>query len=641
MRHLLTVCLTTFAILLPVAAQSTELAGVRPALERTMKVLRADGAGLTVFRGSRELHRSLHGTFAADQVIPIGAASEWLTVATIMSLVDDGTLELHHPVARYVQEFDSDARRRLTLRQCMACTSGLPEEMNSRMRRWDMQRFAEQAARVGLRTQPGTAFDYGHVGFQVAALCAVRATGKPWHQLFRERIGDPLGMRDTHFGAFYPLADDPGTTALPWAASGAVSTLNDYTRFVRMLLADGHWHGEQLLSKDRIDEMLRDQVRRRVDVRAPGGEPKDVRYGLGTWIERDGADVVRFSDAGAFGFTPWISGDRTFGGVFAVKDRGDVVRRQLRSVHEKIEQAVESPAVTGTSEIVTLRHDGRERRFHLFVPPGDQGVEALPLLMVLHAGGSSADEARAVTRLDRLGVEKGFVVVFPDGTGTVASRKLTWNAGGADVYASRNDVDDVGFCKAVVAEVQQRVAIDSKRVFVTGHDNGGMMCHRLAREAADLFEGIAPVAAAMNYSEAQSNVPLAVLMIHGAADEYVRLEGGPGAAPRGGKARVDASMQQAIDYYVARNGLLAYPDTAERGGVEVQRFFRKKGDGEAPPVWVVTLEGGSHAWPGAHKRPRELQKRPFGWPASQAVLEFFDSVGTGLLQEQLTPSVPR
>ena len=58
-----------------------------PAAQRATKVLRADGAGLTVFRGGRELHRSLHGQFAADQVLPIGAASKWLTVATILTLI--------------------------------------------------------------------------------------------------------------------------------------------------------------------------------------------------------------------------------------------------------------------------------------------------------------------------------------------------------------------------------------------------------------------------------------------------------------------------------------------------------------------------------------------------------------------------
>lgn len=631
MRQLLTFCLTTLVVLLPLAAQSNELTGLRAAADRAVKNARTDGAGLTVFRGSRELHRSLHDGLTGDQAMPIASASKWLTVATILTLVDDGTLELHHPVARYVEEFDRDDKRRVTLRQCLACTSGLPAQMNDRMRGWDWDRFAEEAADEALRTQPGSAFEYGGVGFQVAALAAVRATGKSWHELFRERIGDRLGMRDTHFGALHPMGAEPGATSLPWAGGGAVSSLNDYTRFVRMLLADGRWQGEQILSKGRVDEMLRDQVQPLVSVRSPGRQLGDVRYGFGTWIQRDGDDVVRYSDPGAFGFTPWISADRSFGGVLAVEGRGRVVQSQVKHVHAAVAEAVVSPEVLGTVETVALQHDGRDRRYHLNVPPHDAGQAGLPLLVVLHGGASTGASAREVTELDRLGVDHGFVVAFPDGTGLLPGKLLTWNAGGDDTYAARKDVDDVGFCKAVVADIRTRVAIDTDRVFVTGHDNGAAMCHRLARQAADVFRGIAPVAGAMNYDEVPSDAPLAVMMVQGTKDERVPLAGSA-TAP---------SLEAATDYYVTRNDLVDYADEASQAGVHVEKYMTAKGAGQAQPVWVVTLEGGGHAWPGAEVRPRGVQDKPFGWPASQAILEFFYSVGTGALQNRLTPSTPR
>ncbi len=641
MRKLLTLSLTLLAAVLPLAAQSNELDGVRAAAEKVVKRARADGAGLTVFRGSRELHRSVHGEFASDERIPIGSASRWLAVATILTLVDDGTIKLHHPVARYVDEFQRDDRRYMTLRQCLACTAGLPNDMGERMRGWDMDTFAEEVSRKGLRTQPGSAFREGDLGFQVAALAAVRASGMGWHELFRARIADPLGMRDTRFGSYEPVAGDPGEASLPWVASGAVSTLSDYTRFVRMLLADGRWHGAQILSKKSIDDMLRDQVQPLVDVRSPSERVDEARYGFGTWIERDGDEIVRFSAPGAFGFTPWIASDRSYGGVFAVQANGDVVDRQLRFVRRAVASAAVSPAVVGTSETVAMRHDGRDRRYHLHVPPHDDFQQGLPLLVVLHGGEGSGAGAREVTGFDRLGVDHGFVVAFPDGTGKLSGKGLTWNAGDVGTYAARQDIDDVGFCKAVVDDIRQRVVIDPDRVFVTGHSDGGMMCHRLAREAADVFKGIAPVAGAMNCDDVPSNTPLAVMMIHGTRDERVRLEGGEGYAARGRRPRVDAPMAAATEYYVARNGLVDYAQEAERDGVHVTKYATKKGEGDASPVWVVTLRGGRHAWPGARVRPPELREQPYPWPASQAILEFFYSVGTGALQDRLTPSTPR
>ena len=641
MRNIWIVCSLVVAAVSPALAQSTELSGVGEAADKVFKKVGADGAGLTVVRSSRELHRSLHGTFQGDQVVPIGSASKWLTVATIMTLVDDGVLELHQPVSRYVEELQREDLSRVTLRQCMTCTSGLPAEMRTWMAGWDMDHFAEEVADASVRTLPGDAFLDGSVGFQVAALAAVRASGQSWHELFRSRIGDRLGMRDTHFGGAQPLATEPGDTELPWVGSGAVSTLNDYTRFVRMLLADGRWHGLQILSKQRVDEILRDQVPSNVDVRAPAGMKSDVRYGLGTWIESKGKDLLRFSHPGAFGFTPWISADRSYGCVFAIEAKGAVVSRQLSRVRKAVAAVITSPEVIGTAEVVKLRHDGRSRRYRLHVPPHDESYDGLPLLIVLHGEDSNGEKARAVTALDRLGVDRGFVVAFPDGSGLVPRRGLTWNCGGSDVYAARKDIDDVGFCKAVVADIQTKVAIDVDRVFVTGHGNGGMMCHRLARQAADVFRGIAPVAAAMNYTEAQSDVPLAVMLIHGTDDEDVRINGGESAAKRGRKARVDASLEAAVDYYVERNDLLAYARAANRDGVSVEKFAKKLGDGEASPIWVVRLEGGGHAWPGAQVRDSAPAVSPYPWPASRAILEFFYSVDTGALQDWLTPSTPR
>ena len=123
--------------------------------------LNLDGAGLSVVRASQELHRSLHGDFSAYQVLPIASASKWLAVATIMTLVDDGTLDLDLPVSRYVKEFERDTHRRLTLRQCLSCISGLPARMGDRMQGWDMSRFAAEAGRESVRNYPGTEFIYG------------------------------------------------------------------------------------------------------------------------------------------------------------------------------------------------------------------------------------------------------------------------------------------------------------------------------------------------------------------------------------------------------------------------------------------------------------------------------------------------
>jgi len=632
-----------FSVSLVAGAGAQDLPPATEAMQRAVGDLRLDGAGLVVLRDGGELHRSLHGNLTAEVVLPIASASKWLAVATILTLADEGLLDLDVPVGRYVKEFDRADKESLTLRLCLSCTGGVPARLPDRMRGWDMQKFAAEAADTALRGNPRSVFRYGGVGFQIAAVAAERVTGKSWHQLFASRIAGPLGLTQTKFGTLLPIGGEPGTAALPWVAGGAVSTLDDYTRFLHMLLARGRWNDRQVLAEASVQAMWRDHVPEMIEVRAVGFDAENVRYGLGTWIETLADGGVRVSDPGAFGFTPWIDLDLQVAGVFAVQDRVGRVLPQLRKVQDAVRRAVQSPAVAGTSSVVSLSHGGRDRRYHLHVPPGAEGAAGLPLLLVLHGGGGSGEQAQQTTGLAERGIRAGFVVAFPDGTGPLRSRLLTWNSGGIPTYAEDHDVDDVAFLRALVADVQKRVAIDARRVFAAGHSNGGMMCHRLARQAADVFAGIAVVAGAMNFTDADPATPVAVLLVHGTADEHVRYEGG---APReaSGRAgnREDASVQQAIDYYLARNDLRGYPASRQDGKVRIDDYANARADGpSSTPLRVITLEGGGHAWPGAAEKTHRRADQPFPFDATAAILEFFSALAPRAIVSQEPGSVPR
>lgn len=633
MRRLLAIA-PVLALLARIPAQDPPtIPAVQKALDAIVAELRLDAAGLSVVTAEGELHRSCKGTMDASTVLPIASASKWLAAATILTLVDEGKIDLDLPVARYVKEFDRDDKRRITLRQCLANTSGLPPRLAERMRGWDMAKFASEAADAGLRELQGMSFRYGGVGFQVAAVAAERVTGTSWHALFASRLAAPLGLQHTSFGTLLPVAGEPGTAALPWVAGGAVSSLADYTRFLRMLAGKGSLDGKRVLSEASVQQMFRDQVEPNVEVHAVGFTAGKLRYGLGTWIEALPSGGVRVMDPGAFGFTPWLDLDLGVGGVFAVRDRAARVLENLRPVQDEVRKAFASPVVQGTASEHELAFGGRDRRYLLHVPPKTTGAadERRPLLLVLHGGGGHAEQVRETTGLAELGVRAGYVVVFADGSGVMPKRLLTWNSGGIPVYASEKNIDDVGFLKAVVAEVAGKVAIDPARVYAVGHSNGGMMCHRLAREAADVFRGIAVVSGAMNFTAADAKSPIAVLLVHGTDDDHVRYEGG---APRTaiGKAgeRTDASVRAAVDYYVARNGLRAYPDRRSEGKVKIEDYDLPR-DGERTdkplPVRVITLDGGGHAWPGSTSE-RRLADKPFPFDCSRAILAFFGELAT-------------
>ena len=207
-----------FAILLPfvfacsLVAQGNELPGVRAFVNEATNTMRDDGSGLVVCRGEEILHRAVTGSLQGDTGFAIGAASKWLAVATILTLVDEGKLDLDAPVANYVKEFDRADKRTITLRHCLANTGGLPTKLSGRARGWNMNTFAAAVADLGVREQPDMSFRHGEIGLQFAAVAACRVTGASWHQLFENRIVAPLNLEGTRFGAQQPQGADAGMT---------------------------------------------------------------------------------------------------------------------------------------------------------------------------------------------------------------------------------------------------------------------------------------------------------------------------------------------------------------------------------------------------------------------------------------------
>jgi polyhydroxybutyrate depolymerase len=169
---------------------------------------------------------------------------------------------------------------------------------------------------------------------------------------------------------------------------------------------------------------------------------------------------------------------------------------------------------------VNIEHDGNNRDYVLFVPTGYDGTEPLPLVVNLHGGSSFATEELDRSKWDKMGEQEDFVVVAPNGIGK------SWNAGFGD-----DGRDDVGFIRAVVADIVADLCVDKKRVYVTGHSNGGAMTHKLGCEAADIFAAMAPICGWTEKGKACNPArALAVAAVRALDDPTVKYEGG-GNAP--------------------------------------------------------------------------------------------------------------
>ncbi len=286
-----------------------------------------------------------------------------------------------------------------------------------------------------------------------------------------------------------------------------------------------------------------------------------------------------------------------------------------------------SPGLTPTASAVlpagqhshTLSHDGRERSYILYVPASVNWDQPLPLVFVFHGGSGNAQSAIRMSGFNDVADLNGFLVVYPNGTGRLDENNLlTWNSGDCCAYAQMENVDDVGFVRSIVANLQAQVNIDTRRIYATGLSNGAMLSHRLACEAADLFAAVAPVAGTLNFTPCAPAQPVAIIAFHGTEDQHVPYAGG-----KGPKSLVDVdfvSVQDSVDFWVSAN------ECDQKTQTNATDQFKHEvwtGCAAATAVELYTISGGGHAWPGG---------RP-GWPgadqpvtsisASSLIWEFF------------------
>ena len=185
-----------------------------------------------------------------------------------------------------------------------------------------------------------------------------------------------------------------------------------------------------------------------------------------------------------------------------------------------------SPAVVvppGYESITTA--DGRVRSYR--VSDLSNG-EPAPLLFVLHGIASDAQTISDYTNiedsLDAYDLEA--VVVYPNGTGAEQDLFQSWNAGTCCPFATFELVDDVAFFDELIASLIAQYKIDTTRVWVVGHSNGGMMAYRLACELSTRVTAIGVAAGALVIDTCAPVRPVSALHVHGELDTVVPLTGG-------------------------------------------------------------------------------------------------------------------
>jgi CubicO group peptidase (beta-lactamase class C family) len=234
-----------------------------------------------------------------------------ITSAVAVTLVDEGKLRLEDPISKYIPSFAdvkvgvekkaADGSKTLelvpptrppTVLDLMRHTSGITYGFygDSLVRKtyaaanlyagdYDLAEFAERIAKLPLHDQPGSLWQYGHSTDVLARIMEI-VSGKSLLAVEREKLLDPLGMKDTAFFVTDPqkqklLAqpmpndsnfrvgreNDPTVPKKIEFASGAmVSTMADFSKFAQMLLNGGKFDGKTILSPKAFELLTTDQL---------------------------------------------------------------------------------------------------------------------------------------------------------------------------------------------------------------------------------------------------------------------------------------------------------------------------------------------------------------------------------------------
>ena len=231
---------------------------------------------------------------AKDTLFSICSNTKPLTSVLVLTFVEEGVLNLDDSVSKYFPEFAEiklkgrPPKRPVTLRHLITHQAGFAAfEVKNPDVRTDMTPFRDQvrlAVEKGLSSEPGEAYHYCNVGFQVMGAILEKVTGRKASDLMRERIFDPLGMTDA---TFYPDEKAMARAAVPYhyppkggtplrydfsnrytvplgnpartpiLSSCVMCTAVDYLKFSQMMARKGlGLNGRRILSEKTFDEYL-------------------------------------------------------------------------------------------------------------------------------------------------------------------------------------------------------------------------------------------------------------------------------------------------------------------------------------------------------------------------------------------------
>ncbi|HTF27387.1 MAG TPA: PHB depolymerase family esterase [Flavitalea sp.] len=241
----------------------------------------------------------------------------------------------------------------------------------------------------------------------------------------------------------------------------------------------------------------------------------------------------------------------------------------------------------------TINIDGISRSYLLNLPPDYYESDQFSLVIAMHGGGGHAEQFEASSGLTGKANSAKFIVVYPDGV-PGPLKIQTWNAGGCCGFAMETKIDDIKFISQLIDKLVAEYKINPKKIYATGHSNGGMMSYRLACELSGKIAAIAPNSSTMVVSApCNPSRPVPVLHMHSEKDTNVPYKGGYGTG-------ISNSYSPPLDSVLNVWSMIDACGNPAQTITQSSGYTFKKWSGclnNTSINYYLTTDGG-HAWPG-------------------------------------------
>jgi CubicO group peptidase (beta-lactamase class C family) len=268
-----------------------------------------------------------------DAVCLLASITKPIVAAAVMRLAQTGRFPIDAPLSRWLPELDEAGLAPFTAWHVLTHTTGMGDIdlVDLLLARGGRDELKRRTISAGQGWAPGSRFQYATFTFDLLAEAIAHALGRPFEEVLRDEVLDPLGMPSTTFdhqrsgalrapievgswdGTLRPLPRDIGPekmaiayASLHLAGGGLWSTVVDVVRFGRAMLRGGELDGVRVLGRPIVELMTRE-----VPVNGLGAMPdrlRDEHYAIG-WGKRSAASPgspAAFGHGGVAGTRLWV-----------------------------------------------------------------------------------------------------------------------------------------------------------------------------------------------------------------------------------------------------------------------------------------------------------------------------------------------